>query len=279
MCSHMSFEDVQNICKEYQNDEKYMYKVCNNGKYSLRNWIVVMKKCSHTITNEDRKDIVDKNHAKFRANKLMVVKIFNVNSGTCVEYVVNVYMYSKPLRYEVGRVVECDKFDNNIDNVCSGGIHYFKTLITAYYYCCNQICKCDGKWMEWYDNGGKKTEINYKNRVLEGMHTTWHMNGTINIQGNYKNGFKDGLWTTLCWDGCKYHENYKLGILDGLFTKWYDNGQKWTEGNFKNGEMYGLLTVWYMNGQKCTETNYDDNGMDVAKTGWSRDGKLIIGKN
>src|SRR5438128_254473 len=40
-------------------------------------WIVVLKKLSDTLTNEDRHCVVDARYAKFRANKLKVMLIFN----------------------------------------------------------------------------------------------------------------------------------------------------------------------------------------------------------
>jgi len=53
------------------NISKYFYKSLN------KDWIVVMLPCNDTITNENRNNIINKNKAKYRANKLYVVMIFN----------------------------------------------------------------------------------------------------------------------------------------------------------------------------------------------------------
>src|SRR5579871_4620212 len=78
MYASVSFEDFRETCKEYEKDEKYVYKKCNNLSNRLLVWLVVMEKSENTKTNEERKDVVDKNHAKFRADELKVVDIINV---------------------------------------------------------------------------------------------------------------------------------------------------------------------------------------------------------
>ena len=45
-----------------------------------------------------------------------------------------------------------------------------------------------GKYVEKYENGQKKVEINYKNGKKEGAWTYWHENGQKKSEENYKNG-------------------------------------------------------------------------------------------
>ncbi len=52
---------------------------------------------------------------------------------------------------------------------------------------------------EWYKNGQKWTEGNYKNGVKEGLETWWGDLGywekdLVKNEGNYKDGKKEGQW-------------------------------------------------------------------------------------
>jgi hypothetical protein len=58
---------------DYINDEKYVYKTCGD-------FVVVLEKLEDTITNENRTNISqlgdNKLYAKYRANKLLVKKLY-----------------------------------------------------------------------------------------------------------------------------------------------------------------------------------------------------------
>lgn len=205
-----SLEDILKICEEYTSDKKYVYKSCNNYPDRSREWLVIMEKCHDTITNEDRKCVINTDHAKFRADKLMVVKIININDGSMSSTkIVNAYLPSKSLEYKVGSVVECDEFNTDLDEVCGGGIHYFKTLITAYYYDDGEKRQqtYTGKWMEWRDDGQILRETDYSNGVLNGSSKTFYDNGKAWIEHKHKNGHKVGTWFGLYDDkGRKFSE-------------------------------------------------------------------------
>jgi Uncharacterized protein conserved in bacteria len=80
--------------------------------------------------------------------------------------------------------------------------------------------KKEGNWTQWYDNGQKIYEGNYKDLdkwgdpQLDGLYTGWYDNGEKRSYGTYKVGEKDGKW-----------------------TYWYNNGQKMDEEIYKNGEL------------------------------------------
>src|SRR5271170_5380155 len=143
------------FCQEYTNNSLYVYKICRDkaSKYKTVKWFVVLQKLPDTKTNECRKDVVDKNYAKFRADKLRVVKIINTNKPTLTKkYITHRGPNMVKTKYVVNKIVESNEYDDNIDNVYSNGIHYFKTLLPAYYY--RDIPdKYNGKWIFWHDNG------------------------------------------------------------------------------------------------------------------------------
>jgi len=74
--------------------------------------------------------------------------------------------------------------------------------------------KYDGLWTNWYENGQKSGEFNYKDGKLDGLGTIWYENGLKMLEGTYMDGSSDGLW-----------------------TKWYKNGQKKEERTYKNGKI------------------------------------------
>lgn len=262
MHTSTTFEDIQERCKKYEKDEKYVYKACNNGEGEQRVWIVIMEKCKEdTKTNEERKDVANKNRAKFRANKLMVVEIINYDDiKTKTTFIVNTTDYGKPLRYEVGKIVECDQFDDDVNVVCGGGIHYFKTLQAACYYGPYRRVRETGRYcfMSWHHNGRKQCEINYNDGVLDGSWVTFHESGGVRDMRTYKKGHIHGWLTEWHRNGEKsIEERYEDGILEGPHYKWYDNGKKHTHGFYKNGFAHGLWRHWNENGRKLMEIRYD----------------------
>jgi hypothetical protein len=108
----------------------------------------------------------------------------------------------------------------------------------------------NGPYVEYYDDGKKRSEAHYKNGVPDGLGTYWYEGGQKIEEGQFKNGKKDGLWTSWYENGQKWTENHwKDGKLDGLETHWHENGQKSYEGHNKNGVPDGLWPFWDKNGE------------------------------
>src|SRR5271170_1795590 len=123
MNSDQCLEVLQKICEIYTCSDKYVYKSCFNlpDEIEIREWLVVLEKLDDTITNETRSNAVDKQHAKFRADKLKVIKIVNMKNPMLTKtHIVNEYNLTKT-KYEVDKVTCCDKYDHISDNVCSYG--------------------------------------------------------------------------------------------------------------------------------------------------------------
>jgi hypothetical protein len=137
---------VETIRKKYS-DVKYVFKKCIDlgDEDNDRRWLVVLEKLSDTRTNEKRRGIHDSKFAKFRADKLKVIEIFDVNNlNVDRKSITNVYTDNKyegyddvifhKIVYTVGDIVYPDFYDEAIENVCSNGIHYFKSFDTAFSY-------------------------------------------------------------------------------------------------------------------------------------------------
>ena len=117
---------------------------------------------------------------------------------------------------------------------------------------------------EYYENGQKQSQLNFKDGKMDGLGTRWYRNGQMEKEVTYRDGKKDGLLTEWYGNGQKRLElNYKDGKEDGLTTLWYENGKKQGEGTYK-GDKLMTAVIWKPNGEKCPETNIvDGNGLAV----------------
>ena len=52
-----------------------------------------------------------------------------------------------------------------------------------------------GACVNYYDNGQKKCEVNFKNGKEEGFCIHWYENGQKQSEGQYRDGKPDGLWS------------------------------------------------------------------------------------
>jgi len=65
-----------------------------------------------------------------------------------------------------------------------------------------------GKYSKYYENGKVKTNIFYKDGILEGKAIMWHKNGQKKQEGSYKNGLQEGKLTTWFKNGNKKQEGF-----------------------------------------------------------------------
>ena len=118
------------------------YKKCHNGRIAV---LEILGK-----NNEEREDIVDKSFAGMRCSMARVVRIYDMHDPE-LEYEEAFGIYNKYFKYAVGEVVEpFDEFDEDLNKVCSSGIHYFLREEPAYYWKYEpENGLCEG----WYING------------------------------------------------------------------------------------------------------------------------------
>lgn len=218
-------------------DDELVYKKC------LKKYIVVMKKLHDTITNESRTNVNNSSTAKFRANKLEVVLIISTYDGSTQSSIVH-QCDDQSLCYTVGQVVEPDSFDEDLDVVCSNGIHYFRSLEPAYYYHA-LLDSYDGPMKEWHEDGSIFRQSTYSKGKFHGLYEIWHENGQIHIRYNFEDG-----------------------EINGLGETWYNNGKYYSKGSYVNGKKNGLWDYWYSNGRPCSRCSYVDNSKDGLYEGW-----------
>ena len=133
--------------------------------------------------------------------------------------------------------------------------------------------KKDGICYNWYDNGQKKSEVNFKDGHRDGAHSEWYDNGKKKYEGNFKDGKRDGL--NLSWheNGQKTGEaKYSSGIPISNSIMWYSNGIKKSILPIKNGLPSGRALRWYSNGQMSGEV-FISNGLYVSGKVWKPNGE------
>lgn len=215
---------IQNMYAEYINDPYCVYTCVGN-------YIVVMKKCDETKTNELRDRVVDPKFARFRANRLLVLVIFN-------KFVPNVRInyvnaqYGWP-HYEVNKIISDNRYDPNINYARGSGIQYTRTIEPAFH------CVGDGHvavgskmfehvtgtWMKWFDNGTKSDEFEIVNGKRHGKFMVWFENGNVKMEGTYMDNKLNGLFICRHDNGSiQYEATYIEDKLHGKSTHWGQDG-------------------------------------------------------
>ena len=98
---------------------------------------------------------------------------------------------------------------------------------------------------EWYDNGIKEFEIQYKNNVPHGKIKRWTVLGDVALDGEYKNGKREGTWTS-------------------YFVERLNSRRKEAVRHYKDDHPVGDWEGWHFNGNKAFEEHYDENGNAVG---------------
>ncbi|MCC7421765.1 MAG: hypothetical protein IT428_15910 [Planctomycetaceae bacterium] len=83
-----------------------------------------------------------------------------------------------------------------------------------------------GKWIYWYEDGGKRCEAEYIDDKAVGRHSWWFRNGQKESEGEFIDGQAQGTW-----------------------VYWHENGQKAAQGDYLNGTKVGRWVRWSDEGQ------------------------------
>ncbi len=123
----------------------------------------------------------------------------------------------------------------------------------------------NGKWIEKYENGEKKSELYYEKGSLHDKSTYWHKNGKINAIENYNQGNKHGPWEEWYENGQKRSEKYFVNDFEnGKCTYWYSNGRIESQGHYSNGFKNGQWINYYTNNTKKSFITFVD-GIENGK--------------
>jgi len=218
---------------------------------------------------------------------------FNSYGGSFIDFSLSDFCYQQPDVQDRGGVYY---FPNESVGITASSLCVYKDLYGQYMSKVELLNgQFDGKFIRWWENGGKHQEKNYKDGKLDGKWTETWSGGRVMFERNYTDGNLDTETTFSYYDNgqieTKY--NYKDTHLDGeqtvwykngqirlqynatglgKVTGWYENGQIKSDGIFNDGKLDGKETSWYENGQMRGESNYKDGKKDGKWTWWLSDG-------
>jgi antitoxin component YwqK of YwqJK toxin-antitoxin module len=103
-----------------------------------------------------------------------------------------------------------------------------------------------GSWEEFFDNGAKKAEGNYKDNKHTGYWKFYYKNGNIEQQGLYNaKGNAEGEWKWFFSNGRELLvQQFQDGIEEGPMVEYDDTGKVIAKGDFIEGQE---TASWYYN--------------------------------
>ena len=165
---------------DVNNKNTYVYKICCDE------WIVIMQRIPNiTQTNEDRIGVVTKKYAKFRASILTVIAIINIFDPSITrDRILNNKIVCYTKEYIVGLPVVPDFYNPNINEICTGGIHFFNSPYGPLFYGTHvsDHKNYTGVWLIVNDGGRIIQKIDYINGVPNANNIRY---GHVASQSNY----------------------------------------------------------------------------------------------
>jgi len=188
--------------------------------------------------------------------------------------------YGNDLSWKINNIVNKYNLDTNT-NIDGKWIQFYKndtTKIAKKFILKNK--KLNGKYVEYFPNGIKEEEIEYKDEKVFGFWIRWYKNGQVMDSAKYRldtsivNGYisSSKIYCKRWYENGNIEliENYdSLGQKNGKWTYFYANGNikkeiSYTnEGSnvensiiYKKGLKNGVFVIYYKNGQERIKINY-----------------------
>ncbi len=112
-----------------------------------------------------------------------------------------------------------------------------------------------GPWINYFPDGKKSSEGEYRDNRRNGTWTFYTENGEIEQKGGYRNGLEDGTWEWYYPDGKLWRsEEYFNGNEDGIATEYAEDGSVISQGDYVEGEKEGEW--FYLVGDHKEEGSY-----------------------
>jgi antitoxin component YwqK of YwqJK toxin-antitoxin module len=141
--------------------------------------------------------------------------------------------------------------------------------------------EADGFYREYYPNGQKFVEGQYKDGHQEGTWTYYHDNGKVQRTVTYSNGQPDGSWDVYNAEGAVVAKRgYKNGKRDGTWVVYDESGkQPLREEVYTDGKANGVWKVWFPSGQQKNEISVKDGVRDGPYAEWDEKGNKRLDLN
>lgn len=119
----------------------------------------------------------------------------------------------------------------------------------------------NGKYETFYDNGAKRSLIEYKDNVLHGKKMLWDPEGEVYEEANYVNGDLEGRYRHREMDGSDRLAHYKDNQLHGIFEVTHPPHDffgklKALECRYEEGLLEGDLIEYNIAGTKISQIPY-----------------------
>lgn len=161
----------------------------------------------------------------------------------------------------------------------------------------NGVRKGASSW--WYSSGQKRSEVTYKNGLMDGKLVAYGANQQPEVKAVFVEGRRLTLKTESYSKGQKMSEGSYLapadaietyydwwnlvvrtapaqetgpGVKHGPWTYWHVNGKVRMQGEYKEDLPVGKFTWWYENGQKQAEGEYVEGRQHNVWVGWHPNG-------
>lgn len=233
-------------------------------------------------TNRSRNNINQK-FAKLRTNKVKVLGITKLGNNLkyLKEKVESVQSdYNRAFAYSLGKTITEYRFDDNLNHVCSNGIHYYETEECAKFHG-RTPQNYTGIWKEWNESGVLIVEHNYKNGYKHGACKGWSFSGILTSESNYRNGKLHGIQRDYDTDSGKLIEEstYKDGKPHGITKEWGYDDDSTKDSNYIDGKLHGTQKTWDADGVLIEDFNYWYGDLHGPQKEWTSEGILISEKN
>lgn len=120
-----------------------------------------------------------------------------------------------------------------------------------------------GKFIDYYIDGKKQGEGNFKNGKVDGVRKMYYPNGQISMERVYSSGLENGLEKEYYEDGTlKQKGDFLNGKENGVWEMYHPNGQLKQRTSFDKGKMDGESISYYSTG-KFRSTEKFKNGIVV----------------
>jgi len=135
-----------------------------------------------------------------------------------------------------------------------------------------------GTWSYWHDNGQEHRTATYKDGQPDGRWEVHNADGAVVAKRGFKNGKRDGTWVIYDDTGKQplREEVYTAGKANGVWKVWFPSGQMKTQVGIKDGVRHGAYNEWDEKGNKRGELNFVDGKVDGTATLWGAEGQKVI---
>lgn len=117
----------------------------------------------------------------------------------------------------------------------------------------------EGRWYEYYNNGGIKSQIVYKNGLQKGEQINYNNIGDIQYICNYTEGIENGK---------------KVALKHGKYIGYHNSKQVGSEGYYDYGKKTGLWREFNQKGELYRETFYKNGKVHGINNNYNTEGKL-----